>query len=140
MYVGVLEFSVLTEISTWLATVKFLAPRTKFKRVSGGSSGAQKEAPTLKLTAGSLYLTTTDVLEGKNKPLKRGAIHFYVRGQLPGGGWRIRKQGIAVALSPENGHKKGTVSLCRTLCRKKVRLPLTKWSVFLAFEHRPSLR
>jgi len=35
--------------------------------------------------------------------------------------------------------KKGTVSLYRTLCRKKVRLPLIKWSVFLALEHRPTL-
>jgi hypothetical protein len=35
--------------------------------------------------------------------------------------------------------KKGTVSLYRTLCRIKVRLHLSKWSVLLALEHRPAL-
>jgi len=37
------------------------------------------------------------------------------------------------------GIKKGTVSLYQTLCRKKVRLSLLKWSVFVALEHRPIL-
>jgi len=53
--------------------------------------------------------------------------------------WRIKKGIAAVALSPEMGTKKGTLSLIGQCAVKKIRLPLIKWSVSLALEHRPAL-
>ena len=40
---------------------------------------------------------------------------------------------------PEKGIKKGTLSLIGQCAVKKIRLPLIKWSVSLALEHRPAL-
>jgi len=40
---------------------------------------------------------------------------------------------------PKKGTKKGTISLYRTLCRKKIRLPLYQVEHFITLSNRPAL-
>ncbi len=69
--------------------------------------------------------------------LWEGFVIFSLQGK---GAVLENKKGIAaVALSPEMGTKKGTLSLIGQCAVKKIRLPLIKWSVFLALEHHPAL-